>query len=225
MATSSTIPTGLDPVEATIYQTALQYGVDPRLALADAEVESGLDPTAVGDEGTSFGLYQLHEGGELGNLSPAEAFNPSINANTALSVFGSVAAANPGADPGLIAYLAERPANKAAYVSAVDKVYNSPSFLPQVPGGSSTGSNSSGAAGAQTTSVTGNIGGFVGDFIGGILGGATGLTSRSLFEILLEIAFVIASLALIFLGLARLFPGVTHTIVETAKTAAPLAAA
>ena len=103
-----------------ITQVANSKGVDPNLAIADAEVESNLNPYAVGDYGTSFGLYQLHEGGELGNLTPQQAFNPTTNASVALSNFANVQAQNPNMDPGWIAAEAQNPSNKPAYAQAVD---------------------------------------------------------------------------------------------------------
>lgn len=47
-----------------IASLAQKYGVDPRAALAIASVEGGFHG-AVGDNGTSFGPFQLHEGGAL----------------------------------------------------------------------------------------------------------------------------------------------------------------
>lgn len=48
-----------------ISQYARKYGIDPRAALAVARTEGGLRWGAVGDQGTSFGPYQLHVGGAL----------------------------------------------------------------------------------------------------------------------------------------------------------------
>lgn len=42
-----------------------RYGIDPRAALAVAMTEGGLRRGAVGDQGTSFGPFQLHVGGAL----------------------------------------------------------------------------------------------------------------------------------------------------------------
>ncbi|MHB1701316.1 MAG: transglycosylase SLT domain-containing protein [Acidobacteriaceae bacterium] len=95
-------------------------GVTPTTAVADAYVESGLNPKAVGDHGTSFGLYQLHEGGELGNLTPSQAFNPRTNANVALSTMGQVQAQHPNWSPGAVAAAAQRPANPGAYAQQVN---------------------------------------------------------------------------------------------------------
>lgn len=52
-------------VAQLIRMYARQYGVDPRAALAVASVEGGLRTGAVGDQGTSYGPFQLHAGGAL----------------------------------------------------------------------------------------------------------------------------------------------------------------
>ena len=52
-------------VAAYILQNAAKYGIDPLAAIAVAQVESQLNPRAVGDNGTSFGPFQLHQGGAL----------------------------------------------------------------------------------------------------------------------------------------------------------------
>jgi hypothetical protein len=49
---------------------------------------------------TSFGLYQLHQGGELGELTPEEAFDPTTNADVALTVVGQVTRDNALWSPG-----------------------------------------------------------------------------------------------------------------------------
>ena len=67
-----------------IARAAKQAGVDPIRALAIALEESGGNPRAVGDQGTSFGAYQLHQGGALGSMSPQSAFDPYTNAMAVL---------------------------------------------------------------------------------------------------------------------------------------------
>lgn len=52
-------------VPALIRQYSRRYGVDPRAALAVARTEGGLRTGAVGDQGTSYGPFQLHVGGAL----------------------------------------------------------------------------------------------------------------------------------------------------------------
>lgn len=106
-----------------VAQVAQQDGIDPATAIATMLAESGGQNTAIGDGGTSFGLFQLHEGGELGNLSEAQAFDPATNAQVALAQF----AQNKGeySDPGQLAAASQRPADPASYAATVD------SLLPQ----------------------------------------------------------------------------------------------
>ena len=52
----------------TVTSVAEQEGVSPALALAIMMQESAGNPQAVGDGGTSFGLFQLHEGGDVLHL-------------------------------------------------------------------------------------------------------------------------------------------------------------
>lgn len=123
--TPSSTPT---TVAGVIEQVANQLGVDPIAAEADAYHESGLNPKSVGDGGTSFGLYQLHEGGELDNLPGnrqqqiAEAYDPATNAHQALSEVASVRAAEPTASWGQVFADAERPANKPAYADSINSL-------------------------------------------------------------------------------------------------------
>lgn len=53
----------MDPIEAYIRQGAIQRGMDPDQAVRVFGGESGLNPNAVGDGGSSFGVAQLHYGG------------------------------------------------------------------------------------------------------------------------------------------------------------------
>lgn len=110
--------------DGIVRAVAKSLNVDPDLAVATEHVESQGNPQAVGDQGTSFGLFQLHQGGELGNLTPQQAFDPTTNATRALTQFRNVQMAYPNIrDPGQIAAMAQRPANPTAYASAVDKEY------------------------------------------------------------------------------------------------------
>jgi hypothetical protein len=104
---------GSNAVIHNIIATAQAMGKDPATAIATAMHESGLNPFAVGDHGTSFGLFQLHKGGELGKMSPQQAFDPITNMRTALSHFGS-------GSGGAVAAHAQRPLNPTAYAKAVD---------------------------------------------------------------------------------------------------------
>ena len=131
---------------------AKKYGVDPILALATAMHESRLNPRAVGDKGTSFGLFQLHRGGELGSMSRHQAFNASTNAARALREFRAVEHLSYGAllnrfsrlvhsspddqkvthadimrlagTPGEVAATAQRPADPYGYAEKINKLYS-----------------------------------------------------------------------------------------------------
>ncbi len=116
-------------------------GVDPILALCVAWNESGFNPRAQGDwtltgnEGpfvapntpgarpTSFGLYQLHEGGELGTLTMAEAFNPIVNTHTAMQYIAAYNREHPGLTPGELAASAQGPADPTQYAALVNDLY------------------------------------------------------------------------------------------------------
>jgi hypothetical protein len=52
----------VSPVNIRDYITteALVIGVDPQIALGVAKAESGFDPENIGDNNTSFGVWQIH---------------------------------------------------------------------------------------------------------------------------------------------------------------------
>ncbi|MBS1953214.1 MAG: transglycosylase SLT domain-containing protein [Cyanobacteria bacterium SZAS-4] len=101
-----------------VAQVARRLGVDPVVAVAAMLVESGGNPRAVGDNGHSFGLFQLNSRGELAqaHLHPQQAFDPETNARVALSYFRRGHTSNPGA----MAAAAQRPANRADYARKVN---------------------------------------------------------------------------------------------------------
>ena len=98
---------------------AAKNDVPPDLAFAVAWNESSLNPEAVGDNDTSFGLFQLHEGGELGSLTKEQAENPLTNAETALAEFKAV---GPEEDLGAWAAKAQRPADAAGYAQRINVI-------------------------------------------------------------------------------------------------------
>lgn len=106
-----------------IVSVAKHYKIPPELALAIAQHESGFNTHAVGDNGTSFGLYQLHQGGELpAGKDAVWAADPKNNAMVALKVVAQVYHRNPNLDWGTIAALAQRPANPQAYAQNVNDI-------------------------------------------------------------------------------------------------------
>ena len=64
-------------------------GQDLITAVAVALAESGGNAKAVGDSGTSFGLWQIHwtVHRETYGVAPEELFDPQANANAAMKVF------------------------------------------------------------------------------------------------------------------------------------------
>jgi hypothetical protein len=118
-------------------QAAQESGVPVEVALAVADHESGFNPTAEGDRGyfsggnfipspagqpTSFGEYQLHQGGELGNLSVAAAENAYTNAKVALPIIAAQRKKMPHATWGQVVAAAQRPANQSAYAATIDSL-------------------------------------------------------------------------------------------------------
>lgn len=178
-----TIPgnaSALTPVESIIVGEAEKLGVNPRLALAIAEQESGMNPYAVGDNGTSFGLYQLHEGGELGSNTEQWAFNPTNNATRALSQVALVQKEHPNWSPGAIAAAAQRPANPTQYAASVNAIYRSGRW-PTVTGGR-VGSASGPSSSSSSSGCAFGVGPFcifsqagLNRFYGALLMGAGGL--------------------------------------------------
>jgi hypothetical protein len=86
--------------------------------LLGSYMESGWVATAVGDGGTSFGPFQEHEGGALGNQTPAQAENPATAVAHMLGSYTSAVnqvsqslwSSNPELAAEQAAVLAERPA-------------------------------------------------------------------------------------------------------------------
>lgn len=104
----------------TVVEVAKEVGVDPKLAVAMMLVESGGDNRAVGDGGTSFGLFQLHKGGMLtdAGLTKEQAFDPATNAKVSL---GNLAKIDQNySDPGKAAAASQRPAEPGEYAKKVN---------------------------------------------------------------------------------------------------------
>jgi hypothetical protein len=160
------------------------------VSVATAYHESGFSPTAVGDQGTSFGEFQLHQGGELGSLTPQQAFNPATNAATAIPIIADRLQTLGYSNPGAVAASAQRPADQSAYASAIDSLLSAagpgqgfrvtpggivPSSPPltitpgaTTPGGGSTPNPGTTTIGSGTGSLLAKIAGFL---IGALLVG------------------------------------------------------
>lgn len=112
-------------INALIAQVASRDRASPgtiRLLQADARVEANDNPGAVGDNGSSFGLFQDHVGGAGGaTLQSARRYlDPVAAINQAVQRFGSGTTAED-------AFRAQRPADEASYVAAVNRSLGEPS--------------------------------------------------------------------------------------------------
>src|SRR5665213_809578 len=65
-----------------IRTAAAQYGIDPAAMVAVSRAESGLNPSAIGDGGHAFGLFQFNNAGGTitGDPNPTKYLNPQYNA-------------------------------------------------------------------------------------------------------------------------------------------------
>lgn len=104
----------------TVVEAAKEEGVDPKLAVAMMLVESGGDNRAVGDNGTSFGLFQLHKGGMLtsAGLTPEQAYDPHTNAHVSLSNLAKID--DRYSNPGQAAAASQRPADPVGYAQKIN---------------------------------------------------------------------------------------------------------
>lgn len=101
---------GSKDVRDIVMSVAAQYGVDPALALAVAQTESGLDPNRVGDNGHSVGLFQLHDQGMGAGMGDSR-YDARTNAERGISSLAATIAAHPEVrDPIVLAVLSQRPA-------------------------------------------------------------------------------------------------------------------
>lgn len=116
-------------VDALIRATAAKYNLDPVAWAAIIHHESGGNPNAIGDGGTSFGLTQEHVGGSLGNISLAAArayLNPQKNLELAGSQMAKMGLGGLRGAQAIAAYSKqwERPSNPAAEIADALKYYN-----------------------------------------------------------------------------------------------------
>lgn len=137
-------------VKSIIIRVANELGVDPQLALAIAQQESGFDPNSIGDNGHSVGLFQLNDQGEGAGMTVAQRQDPETNARIALTQVAAVAKAHPDWSPGQIAAAAQRPRDQVAYSAAIDGIMGQ-------PGGSGAGAATLGSTPAPSTGVAPDV--------------------------------------------------------------------
>jgi hypothetical protein len=77
-----------------VYQALLRNGYSTTQAIglmANAQFESRFDPEAIGDGGTSFGVFQFHNGGAVTNGSGFVTGNPTADLNKQVAYLTTVA--------------------------------------------------------------------------------------------------------------------------------------
>lgn len=124
-------------------------GAQIRAMIATARQESGLDPNAVGDGGTSFGLFQHHIGGAGGStrasaqryLDPLTSIRERAKWFREYDIRGGKGAA-----------ALQRPADPSGYAASVDGLLGSSNPGRSSGGGARTG----GGGGASRQPVTGS---------------------------------------------------------------------
>lgn len=104
-------------VVSLINRISRKYGVDPAAVRAVASVEGGLQWGAVGDQGSSFGPFQLHRGGALGNRTSQWANSPAGLDYAIRSMAGSARGKQGRAAVAAIVTNFERPANIPAEIA------------------------------------------------------------------------------------------------------------
>ena len=132
--------------------------------LAASYHESGWNPAAVGDNGSSFGLFQHHVGG-LGGPTLASAkryLNPAFSASEAAARFKSA-----GIATGAGAAASQRPKNQSAYAQAIDSIARQILAGSFGPLNRATGGGV-GVAGAKKGRVTGDTSGLNQNLLDGL---------------------------------------------------------
>jgi hypothetical protein len=132
---------------AIIQQYAPRYGLDPRAVAAISMNESGGRFGAVGDNGTSFGPWQLHVGGALPRGKGAAWANSLPGVLYALRTMAASGARglHGQAAVSAIARNFERPANPGAEIATALSYYRSPGFARGGGGPAGMGGGGGGA--------------------------------------------------------------------------------
>lgn len=91
-------------IYAAMAATAARYGLELPLLAAVCYQESGFDPDAVGDDGHSVGLMQLHDAGAGAGMSVAERRDPARNLDVGARYLAAMIAATGSVADGLSAY-------------------------------------------------------------------------------------------------------------------------
>jgi len=132
--------TATNPIEADIASAAAGYNVPAWIPIDIAQTESSLNPQALGDytngKPTSFGLFQLHWGGQGTGYTEQQLFDPVLNSQIAMVPIANayqMAVAQNLQGFGLLDFVATHsghpgyagPGNYPAAESALKRVYGS----------------------------------------------------------------------------------------------------
>jgi hypothetical protein len=143
-----------------ITQLARRYGVDPRAALAIASVEGGFHGS-VGDQGTSFGPFQLHEGGALPHGRGAQWANSQAGINYAMQHIAGVSRGLRGRQAvSAISSRFERPANVPGEIAKAMSRYGnvgSAGGMPAMMGNAGIQGGGSGDVSSAIASLIQNV--------------------------------------------------------------------
>src|SRR5271165_3421954 len=126
-------------IQQMIVQAANQYGVPPNSALGIAAHEAGFNPNATNNNTngtTDYGVMQLNTSVlQTYGLTPAQAFDPQTNIDTAVSLLGSyiqkygninTALQAYASGPGTVASGAAPNATASSFISCVTAYPNCP---------------------------------------------------------------------------------------------------
>lgn len=211
-AVQTTKPVGGTAV-ADIVASAKKYGLNPWVALAVATGEGSLNFGEVGDEGTSFGPFQLHIGGALPAGKTAAWANSAAGIDYAVRQIAAVSRGAGSTDAQIAAAVTnfERPA--AANLSG--EIARDQSWLSgQGAGGKlPLGQGTVASANDPLSSGVSSAYNAASNAAGSVLGGLDAI--GNFFDKLgdprtwINVAAVLGGSILLLLGLARLFAPVT----------------
>lgn len=109
-------------VTSIVSRAAQQSGIDPRLALAVAEVESGFNVNAVGDNGDSHGLFQENRNGRGHGRAPD--YDPARQTQRFAADVRRLIESGFRGTPGELAAAAQRPYDPEGYARKVNAAYS-----------------------------------------------------------------------------------------------------
>lgn len=107
--------------EVSIYERyGKQYGISPKLLKAIAKVESGEQPSMVGDDGESVGLFQIQPKWHAQRLKEGESLlDPKVNVRVGCEILSEIMAKYGTLDEVLTVYNAGHDTGDRSYANRV----------------------------------------------------------------------------------------------------------